>query len=222
MRSIKDLSADYPVVFAAAGAALFAGIAALYAVLFTNEASFDPKYALYTDISNFYWIQALFDPALFRGDPLAVHALSRLGLFNTEAPWVWFTSLFMRVTPYTYGLRLLSVLGCVAGTLMVFRLAVKSCARPAAALAAVVFAVYFLSMDTFFGVPRIYGFFAFLAFLLAAEEKRFLLLPFCVPAAFIVYPAVSVGIGFSALLAPLTAWPEPLPGPSHSSHFATL
>ncbi len=205
MRALKNLSAKYPVRCAGAGVALFAALAALYATLTTNAPSFDPKYAIYTDVSNFYWIQTMLDHSLFPRDPLGIYASFRtatLGYFYTEAPWVWFTALFMRVTPYSHGLRVLTVMGCAAGALMVFRMALKSCARPAAALAAVIFPLYFLSMDTFFGVPRIYGLLVFIAFLLAAEEKRFLFIPFFIFAAFVVYPAISVGMAFSALLMP--------------------
>ncbi|OGR45285.1 MAG: hypothetical protein A2X35_03300 [Elusimicrobia bacterium GWA2_61_42] len=202
MRALKDLFLKYPAA-AAAGVALFAAFAAFYAATVTNIYSFDPKYAIYMDVLNLYWIPSLSDPALFPRDPVAAQCRSMWGPFITEGPWIWLSSLFMRVKPYALGMALLSSLGCAAAALLVFRLALKSAARPAAAAAALLFAVYFLSTNTFFGVPRLYGFLAFLAFLLAAEEKRFLLLPFLIPAGFILYPAVSAGLGVSALLAPV-------------------
>lgn len=195
--------AGHPAASAAAGVACFAVLAALYATFITNARTFDPRYSLYTDVSNFYWIQALLDRSLFPRDPLSAFYVSHVGPFNTEAAWIWFTSLFMHAVPYVRGLRVLFVLGCAAGALLFFRLAAKTGARPAAAAAAVIFTVYFLSMNTFFGVPRIYGFFSFLGFLLAAEEKHFLVLPFFVFAAFIFYPAAAVGLAFSALLVPV-------------------
>ncbi|HCC49280.1 MAG TPA: hypothetical protein DEQ38_14370 [Elusimicrobia bacterium] len=201
MKLLKDLFSRYPAAVAAGGTAVFAAAAGLYATLFTNLPSFDPKYAVYLDVANFYWIQLWADPGLFPKDPLAAWYLSRIQTFCTELPWIWVTSLFMRITPYTLGLRFLTALACAAGALLVFRLAARSAARPA--ITAVLFTVYFLSMDTFFGVPRVYGLLAFLAFLVAVEEKRFLLLPFLMVLSLLAYPIAALGAAFSALLVPL-------------------
>ena len=182
---------------------LFAAALAVYAVLVVNSPAFDPKYSIYLDVSSFYWIQALFKPELFARDPMTHFYMAHLGRFNPESLWVWITSLFMRVTPYTAGLKVLSVAACVWTAMMVRRLAERSPARPAAGTAAILFAAYFLSMDTFFGVPRVYGLLAFLGFIWALEEERFLLLPVFIALTFMLYPVITVGLAVAAALVPL-------------------
>ncbi len=186
----------------AAAVLLFAAVLACYAVVVTAPFSFDPKYSIYLDISCVYWIQGLVDPGLFAHDPVSAFYRAHLGRFNPESLWVWLTSLFMRFSPCTLGLKLLSVLACVTSAGLVRRLAASSPARAAAGTAALLFVPYFLAMDTFYGVPRCYGLLVFLGFALALEERRFLLLPIFVSLGFIFYPAVSVMLAASAALTP--------------------
>lgn len=181
---------------------LFAALLSGYAVTVTRPPSFDPKYAIYPDISCVYWIQALFDPGLFPQDPVSAFYRAHLGRFNPESLWVWITSLFMRTEPCTLGLKFLSALLCVWAAWLVRRLAESSPAKASAGAAALLFAPYFLSMDTFYGVPRSYGLLAFLGFALALEKRRFQLLPVYISLGFIFYPAVSVMLAASAVLAP--------------------
>ena len=181
---------------------LFAALLSAYAVLVTNLPSFDPKYSIYLDISCVYWIQALIHPGLFAHDPVSAFYSAHLGRFNPESLWVWITSLFMRLEPCTLGLKFLSVLLCVWAAWLVRRLAEHSPARTAAGCAAVMFAPYFLSMDTFFGVPRCYGLLIFLGFALSLETRRFLLLPIFISLAFVFYPALAVMLAASAVFAP--------------------
>lgn len=182
---------------------LFAAALSVYAVLVANPPSFDPKYSIYLDISCVYWIQALVDPGLFTHDPVSAFYRAHLGQFNPESLWVWITSLFMRLDPCTLGLKFLSVLLCVSAAGLVRRLAKDSPARAAAGTAAILFTPYFLSMDTFYGVPRCYGLMVFLGFALSLEERRFLLLPVFISLGFIFYPSMAVMLAASAAFAPL-------------------
>lgn len=183
-------------------AALFAAALAAWAGLFAAPGAFDPLYSLYVDSSSFYWIQALWDRSLFEGDPLAAFYYSQLFKPGPEALWVWITALFMKTSPYTLGLKALAALGCAAAALMVRRLAEASPARAAAGTAAALFAVLFLSMDTFFGAPRIYGALTVIGFAWAAEKRRFLLLPALTALGFAVYPSSAAGLGLASALAP--------------------
>lgn len=180
----------------------FAAALCVYAVTVCSPPSFEPRLSLYVDQSSIYWMQAFWNPALFRGDPMASFYLSHIGPLKPESAWVWLTTLFFKVHPYTSGLKLLSVLACAASALMVRRLALASPARPAAGAAAILFTVYFLSMDTFFGVPRVYGVLIFLGFAWALEAGRFLLLPALIALCFVFYPAASVGLAVSGALVP--------------------
>ena len=207
MKTLKDLIARCrepgPGGLTACAAALFAAALAGYAVTVCTPAAFEPVYSLYLDSVSFYWIQALWDRGLFAGDRLAAFYLAHLKPFHPEALWIWFTALFMKVSPYTVGLKALAVLGCAAAALLVRRLALASPGPQASGAAALLFTLLFLSMDTFFGVPRLYGALALLAFAVALEERRFLLLPWLTALCFVVYPSAAVGGGFTAALAPL-------------------
>jgi hypothetical protein len=188
--------------------ALFAAALAAYAGLAAAPGVFDFRYSLYLDSSSFYWIQALWDRTLFPGDPLAAFYSSQLFRPGPEAFWVWVTALFMKTAPYTVGLKALAVLACAAAALMVRRLALVSPARPAAGAAAVLFATLFLSMDTFFGAPRVYGALTVIGFAWAAESRRFLLLPALTALCFAVYPAASAGLAAACALAPFFFWAD--------------
>lgn len=199
---IKNIFAPEPGGASAGFILVFAVVLAAYAVTVCSPPAFDPRYSIYLDTVSFYWIQALWDKGLFPGDPLALFYMSYFKSFHPESLWVWPTALFTKVSPYTAGLKVLSVLACAASALMIRRLALVSRARPAALAAALVFIVLFLSMDTFFGVPRIYGGLLFIGFALVMEEKRFLWLPAMVALCFAFYPSVSVGLAISAALVP--------------------
>jgi len=180
----------------------FAAVLAAYAVTVCSPPAFEPLYSIYLDTVSFYWIQALWDKGLFSGDLLVSVYLSYFKSFHPESLWVWPTALFMKVSPYSAGLKALSVLACAASALMIRRLALASRAGPAAFAAALLFTVVFLSMDTFFGVPRVYGGLLFIGFALIMEEKRFLWLPALVALCFVFYPAASVGLAISSALVP--------------------
>lgn len=203
MRTLREFFGQPGGLAASAGfAALFSAGLALYAFTVASPPAFDPLYSLYLDSTSFYWIQALWDRGLFAGDELVRFYLGQVGKLNPEVAWVWITSLFMTLRPYTAGLKLLGVLACAASALMVRRLALAGPARPAAAAAVPLFAVLFLSMDTFFGAPRIYGALCVFAFAWALEERRYLLLPGLVAICFAFYPAAAAGLGLSAAAAP--------------------
>ncbi|MDD2805030.1 MAG: hypothetical protein PHV33_05710 [Elusimicrobiales bacterium] len=207
MKTLKDLLerclAPGPGGISACAAALFAAALAAYAVTVCTPPAFEPVYSLYLDSVSFYWIQALWDRGLFAGDRLAAFYLSHLKPYHPEALWIWFTALFMKVRPYTLGLKALAVLGCAAAALLVRRLALASPGPRAAGAAALLFTLLFLSMDTFFGVPRLYGALALLGFAAALEERRFLLLPWLTALCFVVYPSAAVGVGFTSALVPV-------------------
>lgn len=181
---------------------LFVLALAAYAAVFASPAAFDPRYSIYLDSVCFYWIQALWDPGLFPGDALSAFYSSHLFRPGPEALWVWVTALFMKTAPYTFGLKALAALACAAAALMVRRLALASPARPAADAAAVLFAALFLSMDTFYGAPRLYGALTVIGFAWAAEARRFFLLPALTALAFAVYPSAAAGLGAASALAP--------------------
>lgn len=181
---------------------LFAAGLAVYAVVVAKPFSFEPRFSLYLDTASFYWVQAFRDRSLFSGDPITSFYLSHIGPLKPEALWVRLTALFAGTQPYTVGLKALAVLACSLSALMVRRLALVSPARGAAGAAALLFTAYFLSMDTFFGVPRVYGGLAFIGFAWALEAGRFLLLPALVALCFIFYPAASVGLAFTSALVP--------------------
>lgn len=186
----------------AGGALLFACGLAAYAAVVCSPPAFEPRYSLYLDSVSFYWIQALWDKGLYAGDRLAQFYAASLSPLHYESLWIWLTALFMKVSPYTMGLKALAVLACGASALMVRRLALASPAPRAAGAAALLFAATFLSMDTFFGVPRVYGALAFFGFAWAAEARRFLLLPALVALCVVVYPSAAVGLAFTAALVP--------------------
>jgi hypothetical protein len=187
---------------------LFAAGLCAYAVVVCRPPAFDPLYALYQDNVSFYWIQAFWDRTLFAGDPVTAFYLAQVKPLTVEAPYIWLTALFMKTRPYTAGLKVLYVVCCAVSALLVRRLALASPARPAAGAAALLFTALFLTMDVFFGVPRAYGVIVLAGFAWAMEEKRFLLLPALPAAAMLFYPALAVGLGFSAALAPVFFWPE--------------
>lgn len=179
---------------------LFAAIAALYANVVTKGFILDAAYSMYPDVHNHYWMQAFFDKSLFSRDPLVSSHMTH------GSPWmilggVCVTSLLMRLHPYTNGFLALSVLTCAIATYLFWRLADRSAAKPVAASAAVLFAPYFLSKDTFFGVPRAYGAMIFLAFLWAAESGRYLILPAFTAACALIYPPLSPSLAVSSALA---------------------
>lgn len=182
---------------------VFAAALAGYASLVSSPPAFDPHYSLYMDTANFYWMQALWDKGLFPGDQLAAFYSSKLHSPSPEALWVWITALFIKTSPYTLGLKVLTALSCAAAALMVRSLALASRARQAAGTAAILFAALFLSMDTFFGAPRLYGALVVIGYAWAVEARRFLLLPALAAFCFAAYPAVSVGLAVSSMLVPL-------------------
>ncbi|HAM36537.1 MAG TPA: hypothetical protein DCP85_11490 [Elusimicrobia bacterium] len=184
----------------AAAVFLFAVILAAYGNVMAQGFSFAPIYALYTDISNAYWVPALSDKDLFPRDPWVAFMRTRFGPGCAEWPWVTVTRLFAWVRPCTAGFKFLSVLLCGVAALLVRRWARKSV--PAADVVPFIFTAYFLTMDTFYGLPRIYGLVVFLAFCLALEEKRLLLLPAFPVLAMLFYPSIGVGLFLSALVAP--------------------
>lgn len=187
----------------AAFTALFALALAAYAVLVCAQAAFDPLYSLYLDASNFYWIQAFRDRALFPGDALTAFYTSHLGPLNPESAWVRLTALFMGTFPYTLGLKFLAALAAAAAALLLRSAALASPARDRAGAAALLFCALALSMDIFFGVPRVYGALAVLSYAWALETRRFLLLPALTALCFVLYPAYSVGLAAASVLVPL-------------------
>jgi len=207
MKTLKALFASCfepgPAGASGCAVALFAAALAAYAVTVCTPAAFEPVYSLYLDSVSFYWIQALWGQGLFAGDRLAAFYLSHLKPFHPESLWIWFTALFMKASPYTVGLKALAVLGCAAAALLVRRLALASPGPQAAGAAPLLFTLLFLAMDTFYGVPRLYGALALLAFAAALEERRFVALPWLTALCFVVYPSAAVGVGFTAALVPL-------------------
>lgn len=182
--------------------AAFAVALAAYAVTVCTPPAFDARWSLYLDSSSLYWAQKLWDDSLFPRDAQAAFFLSKLKVAHPGLLWIWLTALFMRPFPYPVGLKFLSVLVCVASALQVRQLALASAARKAAGAATVLFTVLFLSMDTFWGAPRMFGAVVFFGFAVALEQKRFLALPPIVVICSAVYPTASLGLGFTAALAP--------------------
>ena len=182
---------------------MLAAALALYANISAFPPSFEPVYSIYGDNSNFYWIQSFLDPRLFAHDAWTTLFKSRATPFTVDRVWIWLTSVFMRTDPYTIGLKALSVILLTSSALMVRRLARVSGAGVISAQAAALFAVLFLSMDTFYGTNRAYGVVILLGFITALQQKRFLLLAPLIMTAFVFYPAVSVSLGAAALAAPL-------------------
>lgn len=185
------------------GTALFAAALALYANISAYPHSFAPLYSVYGDTSSAYWIQSFLDPRLFPHDALAALIKSHMTAFTIERAWLWPTGIFMRIHPYTVGLKVLSVILFTSSALMIKRLARVSGAGSISAAVVALFAVLFLSMDTFYGIPRIYGIVVMLGFITALQQKRFLLLAPIIAAAFLFYPSISVCLGATAAAAPL-------------------
>jgi|GEM_PF-1837662 len=184
------------------GAALFALILAGFALVTANPPAFDLEYSLYLDTASFYWVRALWDKDLFGADPLAAFYYSNMFRFCPESFWVWPTAVLVKLAGYAPGLKLLAAGACAAAALLVRRVALASPARPAAGAAVLLFAALFLSMDSFFGVPRVYGVLAVLAYAWAAEERRFELLAPLTALCFAVYPVVAAGLAAATLLVP--------------------
>lgn len=200
---LKELFVDGEGGATAAAVLLFSAVLSAYAVLFVSPGVFDPVYSIYLDVSSFYWIQKLWDLSLFPSDPLAGIYAEHLFQPWPESLWVWVTALFMKTSPYTVGLKALTVLSCGAAALLLRRLALASPARAAAGIAPLLFVTLFLSMDTFYGAPRVYGLLLLLCFAAAAEERRFLFLPAITVLSLAVYPAAAAGLGLSAAAVPL-------------------
>lgn len=196
---LKLLAASAPEGTAAAA---FAACLAVYAVTVCAPPALDLRYSLYGDVVNMYWMPALWDRSLFPGDKLAAFCAHRVDSFSPEAVWVWFTGLFALVKPYTVGFKLLSVLACAASAFMVHRTGLRSREPRLAAPAAALFPLLFLSMDSFFGLPRVYGALVVIGFALAVESRRFLLLPALTALSFAVYPSACPGLAVSSVLAP--------------------
>lgn len=184
------------------GLAVFAAAMALYVMSVCSPLSFDLRYSLYLDTTNVYWIQTFADKGALRGDELVDLYYKPLRTFFADFTWIWLTSLFTWTTPYTKGLKVLALLACVAATLQVRRIALLSAARPAAGIVPLLFVPMFLSMESFFGVPRVYGALLLLFFSWALEAGRFWLAPLLASACFILYPAASVGLWAACLLLP--------------------
>jgi hypothetical protein len=200
---LKRLFGAEPGGISAFGAALFALALAGFALVTANPPSFDLKYSLYLDTASFYWVRALWDRELFGADPLAAFYYSNMFRVCPESFWVWPTAVLVKLAGYAPGLKLLAAGACAAAALMVRRLALVSPARPAAGAAVLLFAALFLSMDSFFGVPRVYGVLAFIAYAWAAEERRFELLAPLTALCFAVYPVVAAGLASATLLTPV-------------------
>lgn len=198
----KSVFRAEPGGISAVGAALFAVCLAAYAVVVSSPPAFDPQYSFYLDTASFYWMRGLWDQGLYGADQLAAFYRHNLYKPCPETLWVWPAAVFIKIAGYAGGLKLLAVCACAAGALMVRRLAMASSARPAAAAAVLLFAVLFLSMDSFFGVPRVYGALVVIGYAWAVEEKCFRLLPFLTALCFGVYPVVAAGLAASSLLVP--------------------
>jgi len=184
------------------GLAVFAALMAFYTVSVCSPFSFDLRYSLYLDTTNVYWLQTFADRNILRGDELVDLYFEPLRTFFTDFTWIWLTSLFTWTVPYTKGLKALALLASVAGALMVRRIALLSAAARAAAVVPVLFVPMFLSMESFFGVPRVYGALVLLGFAWAAEAGRFWLAPLLASLCFILYPAASAGLWAASLLLP--------------------
>ena len=199
----KRLFGAEPGGISSGGAALFALILAGFALVPANPPAFDFEYALYLDTASFYWVRALWDKDLFGADPLAAFYYANMFRFCPESFWVWPTAVLVKLAGYAPGLKLLAAGACAAAALLVRRVALASPARPAAGAAVLLFAALFLSMDSFFGVPRVYGALAVLAYAWAAEERRFELLAPLTALCFAVYPVVAAGLAAATLLVPV-------------------
>jgi hypothetical protein len=202
LEKISRIFRSVPGGISAAAAGLFAAALAAYSLTVVFPPAVDLRYSFYLDSASFYWLQALWDRGLFGGDPLAALYYSNMFRFCPESFWVWPTALFVKAAGYAAGLKLLAVAACAASALLLRRLALASPARPAAGAATLLFAVLFLSTDTFFGVPRVYGCLVFLAYAWAAEERRFTLLPLLAALCFAVYPVLAAGLAATSLLVP--------------------
>ncbi len=186
-----------------AAAALFllaAGLAAA-AVSLADSGFFVPRYSFYTDVLNLYWIPRLRDAAF--SDPFLALMRRNLSAFSSEWPLIWLTGLFAGTRPFTLGLKALGVLLCGVSALLAAAIASRKFGRGAAAAAAVVFTVEFLSMDTFQGVNRAYGLVLILAAAAGAENRRYWLFPAAAAAAALLYPSIGVTLFLSGLFLPL-------------------
>lgn len=181
---------------------IFAAVLAFYTVSVCSPFSFDLRYSLYLDTTNVYWLQTFADRDILRGDELVDLYFKPLRTFFTDFAWIWLTSLFTWTVPYTKGLKVLAILAAVAATLMVRRIALLSSAGRAAAVVPALFLPLFLSMESFFGVPRVYGALLLFGFAWAAEAGRFWLAPLLASICFIFYPAASAGLWCASLLLP--------------------
>ena len=184
------------------GLAAFAAAMAFYVASVCSPFAFDLRYSLYLDTTNVYWLQTFADRSVLRGDELVDLYFEPLRTFFTDFAWIWLTSLFTWTVPYTKGLKVLAILASVAATLMVRRIALLAAAGRAAAVVPVLFVPMFLSMESFFGVPRVYGALLLLGFAWAAEAGRFWLAPLLASLCFIFYPAASAGLWAACLLLP--------------------
>jgi len=182
---------------------LLAAVLALYINISAYPPSFEPVYSVYADISNYYWIQSFLDSRLFSHDALTALIKSRMPAFAIEMAGIWFTSIFMRTSPYTIGLKVLSVILLTSSALMIRRLARVSGAYAISAAVVAFFMGIFLSMDTFHGVTRAYGAVILLGFFIALQQKRFLLLSPIIMMGFVFYSPTTVCLGASAAAVPL-------------------
>lgn len=178
-------------------------ILACYASFFTRSFTFEPKYALYSDSVYLYPMQHLLDPTLFVND---VPVIELCKFFNTMAQIREYTHFkvyqFLTLfSPYTLAIKIYCIILCILSTIFIFGIGLKFYNKDCAYLLSTLFIIYFLSMNTFFGIhDRSFGAFLFCAFLFFLAKKRFVFLPLTVLLSIIFFSQIFVSLTVICIL----------------------
>lgn len=175
---------------------------ACYAQFVNRSFMFDPYYSLYGDASNIYFFHNLHDPTLLTKDPLTHQFLAKFGILNSGMGFFYVYKLLLNIFSLSIAIKFVSILLCLASTLVVYRWVLTTCSASYAIFLSGIFLIYFLSMDSFFsGIGRGFGAFLYVFFLFFISKEKFLLSFVCLLCCTLFYPAILPGVFITYLLA---------------------
>lgn len=173
-----------------------------YANFFTNSFTFEPIYSLYPDTTELYSSQLFYDPTLFRCDPNLIEIKRN---FNAIRNFVYIGVyyFFMHLFPFPLAVKIISIILCILSTILIYRIGCLLYSETYAPILSVLFLVYFLSMDSFYGGhDRCFGALVFCIFLFFLMEGKFIFLPFVLALTIFSYPSYFFILAMICLLVP--------------------